>query len=109
MLKNLGARIQPGGAADDNSEVVFCKSIFQAELAKTRRARTEIHRHGTHSSSTGHDRVSPCSQFEQVALVPFAAEWNEVPVGGGELAIRSGGDVDKDEWQATLRLPFCQS
>ena len=59
---------------------------------------------GIHRAGPGHDGIGGGAKFEEVILVPLAAEGRDRAIGGGDFAIRGDGHVDKNEGQFVLRV-----
>ena len=74
MPKHAGSRVERTGAADDDAEVVFSQPTAHARATEFCRARPQIDCVQVSGSRAAHHGVRGGAQFEQVLMIPCAAE-----------------------------------
>ena len=97
MAEDFRARIDGAGAADDDAEIVFSESVFDAQSLEAHSTGTELGVALFNGAGTGHDGIGGGAQFVEMFEIALAAEGGDGAIGRGDLAIRRHGHVDQDE------------
>src|SRR5262249_35257046 len=81
VAEDFGAGIQRARTGNHHAQIEFSQTAAQSLLLETGAAGPELYGTEVHRAGAGHDGVGGGAQLEEMFLVAFGGEWDEMPGG----------------------------